>query len=224
MQKRLPIVLALVLPAVLSACASSGAGGASAAASGRTDLSFFITSAGPGNGASLGGLQGADEHCRRLAEAAGSSGRTWRAYLSMQGAGGQAVHARDRIGNGPWYNAKGVRVAGNVEELHGETTLLSKQLSLTERGDTVNGRGDRPNQHDILTGSLPDGRAFSDSTDRTCRNWTSGGDGSAQVGHHDRVGGGERPTSWNSAHPSRGCSQENLRATGGNGLFYCFAL
>lgn len=191
-------------------------------------LSFFITSAGPGDGANLGGLAGADEHCRRLAAAAGAGGRTWRAYLSTgstgAAAGGAAVNARDRIGRGPWYNAKGVPVARDVAELHGASTGLGKEASLTERGEVVTGRGDTPNRHDILTGSQLDGTAFPGADDRTCRNWTSGGEGSAQVGHHDRQGGGENPTSWNSAHASRGCSQENLRATGGDGLFYCFAL
>jgi len=188
-------------------------------------MSFFLTSAGPGNGANLGGLAGADEHCRTLAAAAGAGDRTWRAYLSTSASDGQAaVHARDRIGQGPWYNAKGVLVARSVADLHGESAGLGKQTSLTERGEVVNGRGDTPNRHDILTGSQLDGTAFSGTDDRSCANWTSGGEGSAQVGHHDRQGGGENPTSWNAAHPSRGCSQENLRATGGDGLFYCFAL
>jgi hypothetical protein len=189
-------------------------------------MNFFVTSAGPGNGANLGGLAGADAHCTSLAAAAGSTGLTWRAYLSAAAAAGQAaVNARDRIGTGPWYNAKGVRVAANVEELHSEASGLGKQGTLTERGDTLTGRGDTPNRHDILTGSQPDGTAFADSADHTCGNWTSGADGAgaAQVGHHDRQGGGERPTSWNSAHASRGCSQANLRGTGGDGLFYCFA-
>jgi hypothetical protein len=188
-------------------------------------MSFFITSAGPGNGADTGGLAGADEHCRRLAEAAGTRGRTWRAYLSTQAAGGQpAVNARDRIGNGPWHNARGVRVAANVAELHADSNALNKQTSLNERGEVVNGRGDTPNRHDILTGSRADGTAFPAGEDRTCANWTSGGTGSAQVGHHDRMGGGQDPTSWNSAHESRGCSQQDLRGTGGDALFYCFGL
>jgi hypothetical protein len=188
-------------------------------------MSFFLTSAGPGNGANLGGLAGADGHCRTLAAAAGAGDRTWRAYLSTGASDSQAaVHARDRIGQGPWYNAKGVLVARTVADLHGESAALGKQTSLTERGEVVNGRGDTPNRHDILTGSQLDGTAFSGAEDRSCANWTSGGEGSAQVGHHDRQGGGENPTSWNSAHASRGCSQENLRSTGGDGLFYCFAL
>ena len=229
MRNRLSPMLAVVLLSVASACAApsrgaAGAGGETAGSDTTAGMSFFLTSAGPGNGANLGGLAGADAHCQTLAAAAGAGGRTWRAYLSTSAAPGQAaVNARDRIGTGPWYNARGVRVASNVAELHGEGSALGKQGSLTERGDTVNGRGDAPNRHDILTGSQPDGTAFPDTADRTCRNWTSGADGSAQVGHHDRQGGGERPTSWNSAHPSRGCSQANLRATGGDGLFYCFA-
>ncbi|GLC23650.1 hypothetical protein [Roseisolibacter agri] len=188
-------------------------------------MSFFLTSAGPGDGANLGGLAGADAHCARLAEAAGVRGKTWRAYLSAAAQAAQAaVNARDRIGTGPWHNARGVRVAANLTELHSEASGLGKTGSLTERGDTVNGRGDTPNRHDILTGSMPDGTAYTDAADHTCGNWTrSDSTGSAQVGHHDRQGGGERPTSWNSAHASRGCSQANLRATGGDGLFYCFA-
>jgi hypothetical protein len=223
MRTRLP----LVLLSVLVSCAAPGRGGGSAGAgdtAAASEMSFFITSAGPGQGASLGGLAGADAHCTRLAAAAGST-RSWRAYLSTAAAGGQpAVNARDRIGSGPWYNAKGARVASTVAELHGEAAGLGKQTSLDERGGVVNGRGDTPNRHDILTGSQPDGTAFPDAADHTCSNWTSGAEtGSAQLGHHDRQGGGERPTSWNSAHGSRGCGQENLRATGGDGLFYCFA-
>jgi hypothetical protein len=193
-------------------------------------MTFFLTSAGPGNGANLGGLAGADAHCQTLARASGVAGagdRTWRAYLSTSAAGGQAaVNARDRIGAGPWHNARGVRVAASVAELHSEANGLGKQGTLTEKGDTVTGRGDTPNRHDILTGSMPDGTAFpADTADYTCRNWTSGADGagSAQVGHHDKQGGGQRPNSWNSAHGSRGCSQANLRGTGGDGLYYCFA-
>jgi len=212
--------IAIVLTAVLSACATAAPGSA-----GGTGMSFFITSAGPGNGAALGGLAGADEHCRTLAEAAGTRGRGWRAYLSTQAAGGQpAVNARDRIGNGPWHNARGVRVAASVAELHADSNGLNKQTSLDERGEVVAGRGDTPNRHDILTGSQADGTAFSIAEDRTCANWTSSGTGSAQVGHHDRTGGGQAPTSWNSAHASRGCSQENLRSTGGDALFYCFGI
>jgi hypothetical protein len=188
-------------------------------------MNFFITSAGPGNGADLGGLEGADRHCARLAEAIGAAGQTWRAYLSATASGGSvAVNARDRIGGGPWYNAKGVMVAQDVAALHGESNGLGKEGSLNEKGGIVNGRGDTPNMHDILTGSMPDGTASADTTDTTCANWTSRGAGSAIVGHHDKQGGGARPTSWNSAHGSRGCSQANLQATGGNGLFYCFGV
>ena len=185
-------------------------------------MSFFITSAGPGNGANLGGLTGADAHCQRLATAAGAGARTWRAYLSVPATGNQpAVNARDRIGNGPWQNSKGVVVAQNVNDLHSENNKLSKANSLTEKGATVNGRGDTPNTHDILTGSGPDGRLPAGATN--CNGWTSNGAGAAQVGHHDRQGGGENPTSWNAAHASSGCSQANLVSTGGAGLFYCFA-
>jgi hypothetical protein len=188
--------------------------------------SFFITSAGPGKGAELGGLEGADRHCQQLAQAAGLTGLSWHAYLSATAAGGKAaVNARDRIGKGPWYNAKGVMVAQSVADLHSDNNKLSKENSLTEKGAMVNGRGDTPNMHDILTGSRLDGTASPDSVDTTCRNWTSSAtEGSAFVGHHDRQGGGANPTSWNMAHPSRGCGQQNLQATGGNGLFYCFAV
>ncbi|HSF14377.1 MAG TPA: hypothetical protein VLK65_02360 [Vicinamibacteria bacterium] len=186
--------------------------------------SFFLTSVGPGNGADLGGLEGADAHCQRLAEAAGAGG-TWRAYLSTTASEGQAaVNARDRIGSGPWHNAKGVQVAANMAELHGENNL-TKETVLNEKGEVVSGRGDTPNRHDILTGSKADGTAFSASDgDKTCGNWTGSGEGSAQIGHHDRVGGGDAGSSWNSAHGTRGCSQESLRGTGGDGLFYCFAV
>ena len=195
----------------------------------RAPMTFFITSTGAGNGANLGGLAGADAHCQKLAAAAGAGDKTWRAYLSAAAADGKpAVNARDRIGKGPWHNAKGTMVARDLEHLHGDTldlarlgNLLTKNNSINEKGELVNGVGDKPNMHDILTGSQPDGRAFTDGQDHTCKNWTSGGEGTAQVGHHDRNGGG---VSWNSAHPSRGCSQENLVGTGGNGLFYCFAV
>lgn len=189
------------------------------------DLSFFITSAGPGDGANLGGLEGADAHCQKLAAAAGAGGKTWRAYLSQSAAGrnNPAVNARDRIGSGPWYNAKGVMVAKNADDLHSDNNKLGKEGSLTEKGDVVNGRGDSPNMHDILTGSTLDGMAFTDGGDHTCSNWTSNGSGSAQVGHHDKQGGGQNPNSWNSAHGSRGCGQADLQGTGGNGFFYCFA-
>ena len=184
-------------------------------------MSFFITSAGPGKGAELGGLAGADRHCHALAVGAGKL--QWRAYLSTLPQGGApAVNARDRIGRGPWFNAKGVKVAENVADLHSDNNKLTKQNSLTETGTVVNGRGDQPNMHDILTGSNLDGTAYIAEGYTNCGNWTSSGEGSARVGHHDRVGGGDNPTSWNSAHNSRGCSQENLQSTGGNGLFYCF--
>ena len=187
-------------------------------------LSFFITSAGSGDGANLGGLAGADRICQARAEAVGAGSRRWRAYLSASARpGSRAVNARDRIGSGPWYNARGVPVAMSVADLHSADNHINKQDALTETGALVNGRGDTPNTHDILTGSQADGTAFAGEADRTCANWTSNGEGSAQVGHHDRQGGGPDPTSWNSAHPSRGCSQANLQASGGNGLFYCFA-
>jgi hypothetical protein len=184
-------------------------------------MSFFLTSMGPGQGADLGGLDGADAHCQRLAESVGAGGKTWHAYLSTTGPGG--VNARDRIGKGPWYNAKGVEVAASVEDLHSDDNNLTKETVLNEKGEVVKGRGDSPNRHDILTGAQLDGTAYPGDDDTTCGNWTSSGEGSARVGHHDRTGGGEHPTSWNSAHPSRGCSQEDLRGTGGDALFYCFA-
>ena len=190
----------------------------------KNQLSFFITSAGSGDGANLGGLAGADRICQARAQAAGAGSRRWSAYLSAGPRPGMpAVNARDRIGTGPWYNAKGVAVASSVADLHIANNRLGKENSLTETAAVVNGRGDTPNMHDILTGSQADGTAFAGEADRTCGNWTSNGEGSAQVGHHDRQGGGADPTSWNSAHPSRGCSQANLQGSGGNGLFYCFA-
>ncbi|MCA0377775.1 MAG: hypothetical protein LCH84_19240 [Gemmatimonadetes bacterium] len=197
---------------------------APAAPAPQQDMSFFITSAGSGNGGDLGGLEGADRHCAMLAEAAGVRGKTWRAYLSTAAMDGKvAVNARDRIGKGPWKNAKGVVVATSVDDLHSENAKLGKEHSLTEKGMPVNGRGDTPNTHDILTGSGLDGRMSTDGSDN-CRNWTSSDStGGAWVGHHDRNGGGANPTSWNSAHKSRGCSQRNLVATGGAGLYYCFA-
>lgn len=192
-------------------------------------MSFFVSSVGGGDGANLGGLAGADALCQRLATAAGSA-KTWRAYLSVNASGNQpAVNARDRIGAGPWYNARGVRIAQNVADLHGDTleqarygNNLSRSTVLTEKGGTVKGVGDQPNEHDILTGSQTDGRAYTDGADHTCGNWTSNAAGAAQVGHFDRTGGGN--TSWNSAHASRGCSQANLVSTGGAGYLYCFAI
>ncbi len=196
-----------------------------AAAQAAPKMTFFITSAGPGNGANLGGIAGADKYCQTRAAAVGAGDRTWRAYLSVTGDGKQtAVNARDRIGKGPWYNAKGMLAAQNVADLHSAQNKLSKEVSLSEKGEMINGRGDNPNRHDILTGSQTDGSAVTgDPATTTCGNWTSGGEGSANVGHHDRQGGGADPTSWNAAHPSKGCSQANLQATGGDGLFYCFA-
>lgn len=194
-------------------------------------LSFFVTSEGAGKGADLGGLAGADAHCQKLATAAGAGNKTWHAYLSAQAANGKpAVNARDRIGAGPWFNAKGVAVAKDVADLHGDNldaarrgNNLSRTTALTEKKESVKGAGDTPNQHDILTGSQTDGTAFNDGTDHTCKNYTSNAaDGSAQVGHFDRTGGGN--TSWNSAHASKGCGQENLVGTGGAGLLYCFAI
>jgi hypothetical protein len=189
-------------------------------------MSFFVTSASKGDGASYGGIAGADAHCAMLAKAAGSTKTQWRAYLSTQGPG--AVNARDRIGTGPWYNARGTVVARNQSHLHGDTldearigNALTKANALTEKNTPVNGVGDMPNEHDILTGSTADGRAYTDGMDHTCANWTSNGMGSAQLGHSDRNGGGT--VSWNSAHGSRGCSQPNLVMTGGAGKLYCFA-
>ena len=191
-----------------------------ASAQDTSRMSFFITSGVPSNGANYGGLAGADQHCQALAKAAGAGSRTWRAYLSAG-----VSNARDRIGKGPWFNAKGMQVAASVEDLHSDNNKLSKENSLTEKGAVLNGRGDTPNMHDVLTGSQLDGTAFSASEgDKTCQNWTSHGEGSAQTGHHDRQGGGQNPTSWNSAHATRGCSQRALQATGGNGLYYCFAI
>ena len=212
---------------MLASAALLALGMSSGAQAQSGDMTFFITSTGPGNGADLGGLEGADRHCQELAEAAGAGERTWRAYLSTQAVGGEpAVNARDRIGQGPWQNAEGATIAASLEELHGDNNL-DKQTALTEGGEVVNGRGDSPNRHDILTGSQPDGTAFAGSEDRTCGNWTaSGAEGAAMVGHHDRMGlRDDAPSrSWNSSHPSRGgCSQEALRGTGGDGLFYCFA-
>jgi hypothetical protein len=186
-------------------------------------MSFFVTSANPGKGADFGGLEGADRHCQALATAAGAGGKNWRAYLSTTGA--NPVHARDRIGRGPWVNAKGQTIAANVAELHG-TNQLTKATALTEKGEVVSGRGDPVNMHDVLTGSTPDGRATAGGTaDTTCGNWTKSGEGSAIVGHHDRTGTAPDASaqSWNSSHPTSGCSMQALRSTGGAGLLYCFA-
>lgn len=187
-------------------------------------MGFFITSVGPGKGGDLGGLAGADAYCKRLADSAGPTGRTWRAYLSTQVEGKRGVSARNRIGSGPWYNAKGELIAVDLDQLHLNPNVVLR-TALDEKGNRVKGRGDKPNEHDIMTGSMADGTAYfpRDKNDHTCGNWTSSADGkgSAQVGHHDRHGGGN--TSWNSAHGSRGCSQQNLVRTGGAGLLYCFA-
>jgi hypothetical protein len=194
------------------------------------NTTFFITSTGIGNGANLGGLAGADNYCQTLAQAAGAGAKTWHAYLSTQAADGKpAVNARERIGKGPWQNSKGVVIAKDVAELHSAANNLTKQTALTEKGDVNNGRGDTPNRHDILTGSQPDGTAFAAGDDRTCKNWTSSTQGSAMLGHADRIGlrDDDASKSWNSSHPSRGpdggCSQADLKSTGGDGLLYCFA-
>jgi hypothetical protein len=207
-----------------SAIAISTAATFSTINSQENEMSFFITSVGSGDGANLGGLAGADAHCATLASAAGSRGKTWVAYLSAhETANSPRVNARERIGFGPWYNAANVEVASTLNNLHSDYMQLGKANSLTENGDTVNGRGDTPNQHDILTGSSLSGRLIDDGSNHTCNNWTSNGEGSAQVGHFDRTGGGANPTSWNNAHGSRGCGQADLVATGGAGYFYCFA-
>jgi hypothetical protein len=228
--------IVLSLGAVVLIAQQAGQAGRGGAAQGGRGggqpqpMSFFITSVGKGDGANYGGLAGADAYCQSLAQAAGRGMATWRAYLSTQGAG--AVNARDRIGNGPWYNQKGQQIAANVAELHGDTleqarlgNRITKTSALSEKGGMINGVGDNPNpnQHDILTGSQPDGRAYTDNMDHTCGNYSSNADGTGavQLGHHDRMGGGN--ASWNSAHASRGCSQQNLVATGGAGLLYCFA-
>src|SRR5262245_50131623 len=193
----------------------------------QSSMTFFLTSAGPGKGGDLGGLEGADRHCQQLAQGAGAGSRTWRAYLSTQG--GNAVNARDRIGRGPWQNAKGEVIAKDVDDLHSANNKIGKQTALSEKGEPINGRTDTPNRHDVLTGSQPDGRAFAAGDDRTCGNWTKSAQGAAMVGHHDRQGlrDDEPSKSWNSSHPSRGpdggCSQADLKSTGGDGLLYCFA-
>lgn len=198
--------------------------GCGAMPSGGDDMSmsFFLTSRGPGDGANLGGLAGADAHCQSLATQAGAGNKNWRAYLSTTGR--TAVNARDRIGSGPWVNANGVVVATSIDNLHSDSNALSKANSVTERGAVINGRGDSPNRHDILTGSSLTGMAVNEEGHDACSNWTSNSStGSANVGHHDRMGGGQNPTSWNNAHGSRGCSQSDLQGTGGDGLYYCFA-
>ena len=191
----------------------------------KSVMTFFVTSKGPGKGGDLGGLAGADAHCQALAQAEGAGDHTWRAYLSTSAREGQlAINARERIGKGPWYNAEGLLIAANLDELHSDKNRINKETAVTERLDPVNGVGDDPNVHDILTGSRPDGTAYADEGDLTCRNWTSSSAGGAQVGHHDRRGLTEGLNSWNSVHASQGCGQSDLRATGGAGLFYCFGI
>jgi hypothetical protein len=219
--------IAGVLGLLAIAAAHASAQGGGAAPQQQQPMGFFITSVGKGDGANLGGLAGADAHCQALAQAAGAGGRTWHAYLSAAAAAGQPpVNARDRIGNGPWYNSKGALIAWNATDLHGDVqrdrNSINKEFALNEKGLPVNGRGDTPNQHDILTGSDSHGRLlFGTAPNTTCNNWTSNAAGSAGLGHHDRSGGGN--SSWNAAHMSRSCSQADLVATGGAGLFYCFA-
>jgi hypothetical protein len=220
-----------IVPMLASVALLSLGATAAVQAQQASTMTFFLTSAGPGKGADLGGLEGADRLCQQLAQAGGAGGKTWRAYLSTQASGGaQAVNARDRIGAGPWKNAKGETIAQNVDDLHSANNKISKQTALNEKGEAVNGRTETPNRHDALTGSQPDGRAFPAGEDRTCGNWTKSGAGAAMVGHHDRQGlrDDDASKSWNSSHPSRGpeggCSQADLKSTGGDGLFYCFAI
>jgi hypothetical protein len=210
---------ALIGVLVLGACASM------APSTPQGKMTFFVTSVNPGKGADLGGLAGADAHCQALANAVGAGKRTWHAYLSTTSSGQPLVNARDRIGSGPWQNVKGDVIAINVENLHSDNKL-TKQSALTEKGDVVNGRGDTPNMHDILTGSQPDGRGIAGNVDSTCSNWTSGGDGAAMLGHSDRTGLDDSvpAKSWNSSHQSRGCGMDALKSTGGAGLLYCFAV
>ena len=219
----------IIAPACFALAAISALASAPAQAQ-SADTSFFLTSNGIGNGGNLGGLAGADNHCQTLAQAAGAGAKTWRAYLSTQAAdGAPAVNARDRIGKGPWKNSKGAVVAKDVAELHSANNNLTKQTALSEKGDVISGAGDTPNRHDVLTGSQGDGTAFAAGEDRTCKNWTSSMQGAAMVGHFDRKGlrDDEPSKSWNTSHPSRGpdggCSQADLKSTGGDGLMYCFA-
>lgn len=218
MHPRMKLALWVSVVAALGACGSMSS-------MSQSPMSFFVTSANPGKGADLGGLAGADAYCKQLATSANAGRKNWRAYLSTTASGASpAVNARERIGRGPWQNAKGVVVAANVEELHG-ANKLGKQTALTEKGEMISGRGDAVNMHDILTGSTPDGRVAMAAGDTTCGNWTQGGEGSAIVGHHDRTGLDESAPakSWNASHPTRGCGMDALKATGGAGLFYCFA-
>ena len=210
---------------LLAAVALTGLAMAGPAQAQQAGMTFFVTSVGKGNGADLGGIAGADAHCQALARAAGSTNANWRAYLSTTEPGGAAgVNARDRIGKGPWQNAKGVVVAKSVDDLHSDSNNVTKQTALTEKGETVSGRGDAVNTHDILTGSDPQGLYSTAGGDTTCGNWTKSGEGSAIVGHHDRAGlkDTRHMNSWNSSHGSRGCSQDQLKASGGAGLIYCF--
>ena len=225
MAQKILSCVCLVTAVSLAAFANSPAQAQSASAG------FFVTSAGPGKGADLGGIEGADKHCQSLAQATGAGAKTWHAYLSTQAADGKpAVNAKDRIGKGPWQNVKGVVIAKDVADLHSADNNLTKQTALSEKGDVINGRGDTPNRHDVLTGSQPDGTAFAPETDRTCKNWTSSTQGAAMLGHSDRIGlrDDDASKSWNSSHPSRGpdggCSQADLKTTGGDGLLYCFAV
>lgn len=222
MKSRHTFYLSLAAATVLlSACSLGGP----ATPEGR--MSFFVTSTNPGQGADFGGLAGADRHCQALADSVGAGRKTWRAYLSARptSSGSPAVNARDRIGRGPWMNVKGELIARDIDDLHGGDNNLSKQTALTEKGERISGRGDAVNLHDILTGSSPGGRAVAEARDNTCNNWTSSGEGSAIVGHHDRMGlRDDAPSrSWNSSHPTQGCSLDALRRTGGGGLLYCFA-
>jgi hypothetical protein len=215
-----------ILKAVLLTTALAIVAGPTEVSAQQAPMTFFITSVGPGKGGDLGGLAGADAHCQSLAQAVGAGNRTWRAYLSnFAPPGVTPINARDRIGSGPWHNAKGVQIAANVEDLHSDNNKINKETALNEKGEVVKGRGDTPNQHDIMTGSQMDGRAFPGNINVTCNNWTSSTFGSALVGHHDRQGIADTvfQRSWNSSHMSRSCSQPDLIATGGNGLFYCFA-
>lgn len=221
MQPRMKLALLASTAAALAACAQMS----SMSQQPMNPMSFFLTSANPGQGADLGGLAGADAYCQKLATSVNAGRKNWRAYLSTTANGpSPAVNARERIGRGPWQNAKGVVVAANVDELHG-SNQLNKQTALTEKGEVISGRGDPVNMHDVLTGSTPDGRVAVAAGDTTCGNWTLGGAGSALVGHHDRTGLDESAAakSWNASHPTRGCGMEALKVTGGAGLFYCFA-
>ena len=224
MRRSVLLASAVAAAGLLAACSSMGTGSGSGMG-GSSGMSFFVTSQGSGRGADFGGIEGADRLCNSLASAAGST-KVWRAYLSTQPVGSRAgSNARDRIGTGPWRNAQGVVVASSVADLHGPNNNITKQTALTEKGETVKGRGDQPNQHDVLTGTQPDGTSIAGEVDTTCGNWTKSGEGAAMVGHHDRTGLDESAPakSWNSSHQSRGCGVEALKTTGGDGRLYCFA-